>query len=91
MEEGKLNLIKEIQQAYANAIAAKERYQSAKEYYQSSKIAFEYEKIRYEEGASSSYEFNDAKNKYLKAESQLIQSKFDYIFRIRILEFYGRN
>ena len=91
MEEGKLNLIKEIQQAYTSAIAAKERYRSAQEYYQSAKIAFEYEKIRYEEGASSSYEFNDAKNKYLKAESQLIQAKFDYIFRIRILEFYGRN
>lgn len=91
IEEGKLNLIKEIQQAYANAIAARERYQSAKEYYQSAKIAFEYEKIRYDEGAASSYEFNDAKNKYLKAESQLIQAKFDYIFRIRILEFYGRN
>lgn len=91
MEEGKLNLIKEIQQAYTSALAAKERYRSAQEYYQSAKIAFEYEKIRYEEGASSSYEFNDAKNKYLKAESQLIQAKFDYIFRIRILEFYGRN
>jgi len=91
MEEGKLNLIKEIQQANANATASKERYLSALESYQSAKIAFEYEKIRYEEGAASSYEFNDAKNKYLKAESQLIQAKFDYIFRIRILEFYGRN
>ncbi len=91
MEEGKLTLIKEIQQAHANAVAAKERYNSALEAYQAAKISFEYEKIRYEEGASTNYEFNDAKNKYLKSESQLIQSKFDYIFRIKILEFYGKN
>jgi outer membrane protein len=91
MEEGKLTLIKEIQQAHANAMAAKERYNSAIEANQAAKISFEYEKIRFAEGASTNYEFNDAKNKYLKSESQLIQSKFDYIFRIKILEFYGKN
>jgi outer membrane protein len=91
MEEGKLTLIKEIQQAHANALAAKERYNAALEAYQAAKISFEYEKIRFAEGASTNYEFNDAKNKYLKSESQLIQSKFDYIFRIKILEFYGKN
>jgi len=91
MEEDKLTLVKEIQQAHANAIAAKERYVSAFEAYHAAKVSFEYEKIRYSEGASTSYEFNESKNKYLKAESQLIQSKFDYIFRIKILEFYGKD
>lgn len=90
LDENKRNLTKEIQQAYTAAISSKERYLSALEAYESSKIAFDYEQIRYDAGSSTQYEFDDAKNKYLKAESQVIQAKFDFLFRMKILEFYSK-
>jgi outer membrane protein len=91
LEESKRNLIKSIEQAYVNAVAAKEKYLASQVAYDASKIAFEYEEIKYNAGSSTSYEYNEAKNKYLKSQSNLIQAKFDFLFRIKILEFYGKE
>ena len=91
LEETQRTLIKSIEQAYVNAVAAKEKYVSSQIAYTASQIAFEYEDIKYSSGSSTNYEYNEAKNKYLKAESNLIQAKFDFLFRIKILEFYGRE
>jgi len=33
-------------------------------------------------------EYNDAKNKLASAESQLLQAKYEYVFRIKVLDFY---
>jgi len=90
LEETKRRLIKEVEQAYANAVAAKEKYLASQVAETSSKIAYQYEEVKYNAGSSTNYEFNDAKNRYLKAQSNLIQAKFDFLFRIKILEFYGK-
>ncbi|MCL2247511.1 MAG: TolC family protein, partial [Lentimicrobiaceae bacterium] len=89
LEETKRALIKNIEQAYVNAVATKEKYFASQVACSSTKVAFEYEEIKYNAGASTNYEYNDAKNKYLKAQSNLIQAKFDFLFRLKILEFYG--
>ena len=89
LEETKRILIKNIEQAFVNAVAAKEKYLASQAAHTSTKIAFEYEEVKYNAGSSTNYEFNEAKNKYLKAQSNLIQAKFDFLFRIKILEFYG--
>jgi len=91
LEETKRNLIKSIEQAYVNAVAAKEKYFSSQAANAATKISFEFEEVKYNAGASTNYEFNEAKNKYLKAQSNLIQSKFDFLFRVKILEFYGKE
>ena len=90
LEETKRVLIKNIEQAYVNAVAAKEKYSASQVAFTASKIAFDYEEIKYNAGSSTNYEFNDAKTKYLKAQSNLIQAKFDFLFRVKILEFYGK-
>jgi len=91
LEETKRNLIKSIEQSYVNAVASKEKYAASQVAYEASKIAFQYEEVKYSAGSSTNYEFNEAKNKYLKAQSNLIQAKFDFLFRIKILEFYGKK
>jgi outer membrane protein len=91
LEEIKRTLIKEIEQAYVNALASKEKYLASKVAHTSSQIAFEYEEVKFNAGSSTHYEYNEAKNKYLQAQSKLIQSKFDFLFRIKILEFYGKE
>lgn len=91
LEETKRTLIKEIEQAYVNAVASKEKYLASLVANTSSQIAFQYEEVKYNAGSSTNFEFNDAKNRYLQAKSKLIQAKFDFLFRVKILEFYGRE
>jgi outer membrane protein len=90
LEETKRKLIKEIEQAYTNAVASKEKYLASQIAYTSSLVAFQYEEVKYNAGSSTNYEYNEAKNKYLRAQSNLIQAKFDFLFRVKILEFYGK-
>ena len=50
----------------------------------------EAEKIwkKYNLGIISTYEYNDIKNKLNTAESELIRAKYDYLFKIKIIDFY---
>ncbi|MCK9301576.1 MAG: TolC family protein [Bacteroidales bacterium] len=88
LEEAQRNITKEIQQAYNNALASKDQYYSSHLAVEASKTAFEYEEAKYNNGASTSYDYNQAKNKYIQAQSEEAQSKYDYILRVKILNFY---
>jgi outer membrane protein len=88
LEETKNNSIKEIEQAYTNAIMSQDKYKSAQKAVEASAVAFEYEEIKYNAGSATHYEYTDARIKHQRALSQLIQAKFDYLFRVRILEYY---
>ncbi|MDD4848452.1 MAG: TolC family protein [Bacteroidales bacterium] len=90
LEETKTNMIKEIHQAYNNAVAAKNQYLSAEIAVSASQKSLEYENLKFESGRSTNYEYNEAKTKYFKAQSDEIQAKFQYILRYKIMEFYGR-
>ena len=90
LDEVKITIIKQIEQAYTNAIMSKDKYTAALKAVEATAIAFEYEEIKYNAGASTHYEYTDAKIKHQKALSQLIQAKFDYLFRVKILEYYAK-
>lgn len=88
LQNQKNNLRKEIEKAYANAVAALKRYHSNEKAVTSMKEAFRYNEEKYNLGTVSSYDYNDAKNNLTKAESDLLQAKYEYIFRTKILDFY---
>ena len=90
LEEIKNNVIKEIEQAYTNAITSQDKYTAAQKTVEATAISFEYEEVKYNAGTSTHYEYTDAKIKHQKALSQLIQAKFDYLLRLRILEYYSK-
>ena len=50
--------------------------------------AFSYSQQKYDLGLISSYDYLQAKNNLAKAKADLLQAKFDYIFRLKILDFY---
>jgi outer membrane protein len=91
LEETKRNLIKEIEQAYVNAVASKEKYLASLVANTSSEVAFLYEELKFNAGTSTHFEFNDSKNRFIQAQSKLIQAKFDFLFRVKILEFYCKE
>lgn len=89
MENSKKVLYKEIQQAYYNATAAQEKYNSSGKSVMASKEAFKYAQERYDAGKSTVFEFSEAKTKYAQSLSEQTQAKYNYIFRTKILDFYN--
>ncbi|MGE4287188.1 MAG: TolC family protein [Salinivirgaceae bacterium] len=85
----KNNLLKEIQQANANALAALKKYQSSQKAVKSAEEAFRYVQEKFNLGIVTPLEFNDSKNKVTAAQSSFIQAKYEYIFRVKILDFYN--
>ncbi|MCM1151369.1 MAG: TolC family protein [Alistipes sp.] len=81
-------LRKEIEQAWYNADAAYAKYRAAEKALASARIAFDYEERKAEAGRSTLYDFQDAKTRMEKAQSELAQAKYEFVFRQKILDFY---
>jgi outer membrane protein len=84
----KNQLQKSIQQAYADAAAAFKKFTASQKAVDAMSESFKYMEQRFNVNLISTVDFNDAKNKLLKAQSDLLQAKYDYIFKVKILDFY---
>ena len=84
-------LKKEIQQAYYSAVAAKEKYVAADNSLKSSQLAYEYAQAGFEAGKTTLMELNESKNRLYKAESSLLQAKYEYLYRCRVMAFYNED
>ena len=92
LEDTRKTLYKEIQQVYYAAIAAHARLCSCSEALRSGEDAFELTKSKYENGKATITEFNEQKNNMLKAQSDMIQAKYEYLYQTSLLDFYrGRK
>jgi outer membrane protein len=88
LEQTKKNLYKEVQTAHADASSAYERYNSASEAVISNEESFKYIQQKFDVGLISIFDYNLAKNDLLKAKSNHLQAKYEYIFKIKVLDFY---
>ena len=82
-------LRKDIEQAYTNALASFKRYVANQKAVVSSKEAFRYTEEKFNVGMINSVEYNQSKNNLSSAQSDLLQAKYEYIFRTKILDFYN--
>ncbi len=81
-------LLKTIQQSYADASAASKKYAASQKNVEALQETFKYTQQRFDVGMINSYDFNASKNNLLKAQSDLLQAKYDFIFKVKILDFY---
>ena len=88
LEESKKTLYKEIQQAYYNAVSAESQYQSSITADKAAEVSFNLMKEKYVNGKANSTQYNEARTNWMKAVSDRIQAKYDYLFRTKILDFY---
>lgn len=88
LDNSKKVLYKEIQQAYYNAIAAQSKYTSGEAAVEANDAAFTLMREKYDNGKATAVEYNEVKMNLMKATSDRIQAKYDYLFRIKILDFY---
>ena len=88
LEETQKALYKEIQQAYYNALAAQKQCISSDAALTASQTAFNLMQKKYENGKATATEYQESKTNLLKAESTALQSRYTFLFRQKILEFY---
>lgn len=84
-------LFQTIQQAHADATAALKRYAATEKNVIALEEAFRYTEQRFNVGMVNTLEYNDAKNRLSAAQSELLQAKYEYLFRMKILDFYMGN
>ena len=84
----KLDLESTINQSYNDAKASLKAYEASKKSLESRKLSYQYAIDRFELGALSSFDLTQVKQRFESAQSDLITSKFDLIFKIKVLEFY---
>ena len=85
----KNTLYKEIQQAYADAAAALKQYLAAGKAVANMEVAFRYTEQRYEVGLINFVDYSTTKTRLTSAQSDLLQAKFEYIFKTKVLDFYN--
>ena len=88
LDNTKKSLYKEIQQVYYNAVAADQKLSSSQQANESSETAFRLTQAKYEQGKATITEFNEAKNNYLKSQSDLTQARYEYLYQKALIQFY---
>lgn len=88
LADARLNLRKEIQTAYTNAVVAQGERQSALKAVEATELSIMYEQERYESGRGNIFDLQSAMQKCLNAKMKAVQSKYEYLIRLRILDFY---
>jgi len=81
-------LSQKIQQAWLDVVAAVNKYHSVKEQLAALDQAFKMAESRYENGIMDFYSFNENLNNLTKAESDLLQARYDFLFKRKILDLY---
>jgi len=88
VENTKKTLYKEIQQAWFNASTAMDRFKASNESVEQSKIAFRFTEEKFNNARATAYEYDEARTKLASAQSNLLQAKYNYLFSVKILDFY---
>lgn len=87
-DNARLTLRQNIETAYTNMLAGLNRFRATQVQVQSLELAFRAAESRLNAGAINSVDYNIAKNNLDRARANLVQAKYDYIFRTKILDFY---
>jgi outer membrane protein len=91
LRQSELNVRQTIERAYLDAVGALAVYEASKSAAEASKEALENARTNFELGTISAFDFSLSQNQYVAAESRAIQSKYDYLFKVKVLEFYLFN
>jgi len=90
LEQAKLDLESNVYQAFVDANGAQKSYEAANLSLESQELAYAYAKDRFDVGLTNSFDFSQSKLRYNQALIEANRSKFDYIFKLKVLElFFG--
>ena len=87
-EQDKLDLETTINQAYVDVTTFYKAYEAAEKTLEARRLAYEYAKERFDVGLMNSFNYSQAQARVDNAEADVVRTKYAYIFRLKILEFY---
>lgn len=90
LEHKQKQLFKEIQTAYLNLVAAIEKRRTSRRLIVAAEEAFVYARERYNNGKSSVFDFAQAQSQLVRAQAEEAQARYDYLFKMKVMEFYLR-
>ncbi len=88
LEGTRKQLYKDIQQAYADATAALKKYNASQKAVNSMEESFRYTEQKFNIGMVTPVDYNASKTQLLKAQSDMTQSKYEFVFKTKVLDFY---
>jgi outer membrane protein len=88
LKQAELDLERNVYQAYNDVSNAKKAFEAAQKTLEARKQALDFSKARYEVGLLNAFDFSQSTIAFENAQSELLRTKYDYIFRTKILEFY---
>ena len=77
-----------IQQSYADAVAAQKRFIAMKQQLAALQVTYRNAEIRFNNGVLNNTDYNVARNNFTRAELDVIQAKYEYTFKLKVLDFY---
>ncbi len=87
-EQNSFTLKQDIYNAYNDAVAAMQKFNANKKAVEVSQKAYDYALKRYDVGLLSTYDLVTTQNNLQQAKSQLLYAQYDYVFKMKLLEFY---
>ena len=88
LQQQEVDLERTVFTAYTDTKGAQKTNEAAISSLEAREKAFNYAKERYEVGLMNVFDFNQAQTLFVNAQSEVLRTKYDYIFRTKILEFY---
>ncbi len=81
----------DVEQAYADAKASLNSYMAARKAVEAFEESFKYAEVRYQQSVINVVDYNNIKTQYTNAQTNLVNAKYDFVFRTKILDFYLGN
>lgn len=88
LNQANLDLETNVYKAISDAKGALKTYESALYTMEARQEAFNYAKERFAVGMMNAFDFNQSQTVFVAAQSDLIRSKYDYIFKLKVVELY---
>jgi outer membrane protein len=88
LDQTKQAITQSVYQAYNDAQAALANYYAFKTSVAANEKSFQWAELRYEQGMSNITEYADSRMRMEIAQANLARTKYDYIFKLKVLDFY---
>jgi len=88
LEQAELDLESNVYQAYVDARGALKAYEAAQASQRAQEQAFAYAQERFDVGLTNAFDFSQSKLRYENAQTEVVRTKYDYIFKLKVIELY---
>ena len=87
-EQNSFTLKQDIYKAYNDAVAAIQKFNANMKVVKTAEKTFDFAQKRYDLNLLSTFELINSQTNLLQAKTQLLYSQYDYVFKMKLLEFY---